>query len=901
MNERLGAVAATRHCLDLGALARLPGEPAALAAGLKSARTCADQELARQFRDGVDIRELVHARAWVLEQLVLRAWRHLVDDDVELDLCAVGGFGRGELHPHSDVDLLVLYSQTGERPGAALRQALETFVQVLWDADLHPAHSVRTVSECVAEAESDVGVATNLMESRLLAGSGRLLAAMRSASDAPALWPAGAFFAAKCAEQDARHAQFEDTIYNLEPNIKEGPGGLRDLQMIAWVTRRHFGTSTLHGLVERGFLSEQEHQDLVANRDFLWALRWALHELEGRPEERVLFEHQRRLAVCFGCDADAPGNAAVEEFMQRFYRSAMQVAHLNERMLQSFDEELLTGRRHLPSADIDQYFRIHDGYLELIDPHAFVERPELLVRMFLVLSEYPEIRGVRAATIRLVREHLYLIDESFRVRPDVLEMFLKLLKSPRLVYSQLARMNRYGVLGALLPAFSDIMGRMQFDLFHVYTVDQHTLFVVRNLRRIALGRYRDQFAHAIDVMSGIQRQEVFYLAALFHDIAKGRGGDHSELGAQDARAFVDRLDIPAEDRDLVVWLVREHLLMSRTSQREDISDPVVVNRFVEQVGNQRQLDHLLVLTTADIAATSPKLWNSWKDSLLWELYLAASDALQRAPEERPDRDRSVCETRSEALRLLEADPLLVAERAESIWSNLPTRAFLRLDADQLAWATRAIASDGTLPLVIWRHLPVKGISEVFIHAEDFAGLFAVVARELDRMQLNVLAARVVTSCDGKSWDVFQLMDSNGGPLLDSDAERLTAALREHLAAKLVRTLPPRPVPRRLQPFMGRSEIRIAGAGELTCVEVAATDRPGLLSAIAESLLNCGIGVLDARIATFGQRVEDVFLVSDAAGEPLSASACAALEQELRRQLDVCHSSQSSRQAVRAPV
>ncbi|NDY96054.1 [protein-PII] uridylyltransferase [Wenzhouxiangella limi] len=885
MNERLGAVAATRYCLDFQALAALPPDPVELAGGLKAAREAADRELSARFQSGTDIRELVHARAWVLEQLVLCAWRHLIQVDIELDLCAVGGFGRGELHPHSDLDLLILVSQTGAQPDQTLPQDLETLIQVLWDADLHPGHSVRTVSECVIEAEADVGVATNLMESRLLAGSGRLLSAMRSATDPPALWPAAEFFAAKCAEQDARHAQFEDTIYNLEPNIKEGPGGLRDLQMIAWVTRRHFSTATLHGLVERGFLSEQEHDDLVANRDFLWSLRWTLHEVAGRAEERLLFEHQRRLAAAFGLDVDGLGNAAVEQFMQRYYRCAMQVARLNERLLQSFDEELLAGRVHLPSADIDRQFRIHDGYLELADPHAFVERPELLMRMFLVLSEHPEIRGVRAATIRLVREHLYLIDEHFRQNPEVLQMFLKLLRSPRLVYSQLARMNRYGVLGALLPAFADITGRMQFDLFHVYTVDQHTLFVIRNLRRIALGKHEHQFRHAIDTMARIERQEVLYLAALFHDIAKGRGGDHSELGAEDARAFVDCLDLAEEDRDLVVWLVREHLLMSRTSQREDISDPVVVNRFIERVQNRRRLDHLLVLTTADIAATSPRLWNSWKDSLLWELYQAAVDTLERAPEERPDRDSSVSETRQEGLELLATEGMPDA-RSAALWSALPERAFLRLDADQLAWATRSVDRAEGLPLVVYRHLPDKGISEIFVHAEDFAGLFAVVARELDRMQLNVLAARVITSHDGKSWDVFQLMASAGGPLLDSDAARLARILTEQLAAKAVRPLPPRPVPRRLQPFMGRAEIRIAPSGDLTCVEMAATDRPGLLSAIAEALVKCDVQLLDARIATFGQRVEDVFLVSDAGGRALTEQACRTLEEELRGQLDV---------------
>ncbi|TVQ37249.1 MAG: [protein-PII] uridylyltransferase [Wenzhouxiangella sp.] len=882
MTDRLSAVPATRHCLDLSELLKLPGDPQVLATRLREARSGADDALFEAFAADTDIRELVHARAWVLEQLVLIAWERLVPGEAEMDLCAVGGFARGELHPHSDVDLLILRSATG----ADHSQPLERFIQVLWDADLHPGQSVRTVEECIEEARNDVGVATNLMESRLLAGAGRLHKAMCEATDPPGLWPADEFYTAKCAEQEQRHAQFEDTIYNLEPNLKEGPGGLRDVQMIAWVTHRHFGTSTLHGLVEHGFLSERELEDLVEGRDYLWRVRWALHELAGRAEERLLFDYQRKLAELFGFGSCDQGNQCVEQFMQRYYRAVMQMARLNERLLQSFDEELLAGRKHLPSADIDDDFRLRHGYLELKDAHAFVHRPELLMRLFLVLSDNPEIRGVRAATIRLVREHLYLIDEDYRNDPAILDMFLTLLRSPRLVYSQLARMNRYGVLGALLPPFGQITGRMQFDLFHVYTVDQHTLFVIRNLRRFALGKDPDSFAHAIEVFDQIERPEVLYLGALFHDIAKGRGGDHSELGAEDARAFVDQLDMPDADRDLVVWMVREHLLMSRTSQREDITDPDVVNRFAGLVGSQRRLDHLFILTVADIAATSPKLWNSWKDSLLWELYNAASDALKRGLEHPVDRQTSVNETRQQALDALQE---MGAERSdvEVLWADLPPAAFLRLDAEQLVWTTSEVLASDRLPLVGWRNLEHKGISEVFVHAEDFAGLFAVVARELDRMQLNVLAARVVTtqSDTARSWDVFQVMDANGQPLNRSDGARLKASLAEQLAAKAVRPLPPRPVPRRLQPFMGRAEIVLKEQDGLTVLEVAATDRPGLLSAIAEALVSRGVRLIDARVATFGQRVEDVFLIADDAGKALAGEDCHALEAELRQRLD----------------
>jgi [protein-PII] uridylyltransferase len=879
MTDRLSAVPATRDCLDMAALAALPSDAAVLTRELSGMRKHADAELHRAFEFTSDIRELVHARAWVIEQLVLAAWERLAPSDAGLELCAVGGFGRGELHPHSDVDLLILRPDSNHLDEAAL----ERFIQVLWDVDLHPGQSVRTVPECLTEAGNDVGVATNLMESRLLAGEGVLFEAMRKATDAPVLWPAAEFFSAKSEEQEERHAHFEDTIYNLEPNLKEGPGGLRDIQMIAWVTRRHFGTSTLHGLVEHEFLSEREHEDLVAGRDFLWRVRWALHEHAHRAEERLLFEHQRRLAERFGFGDCSESNKPVEQFMQRYYRHVMQLARLNERLLQAFEEELLVGRKHLPSADIDEHFRLHHGYLELKDPHAFVLDPHLIMRLFLVLADHPEVRGVRANTIRLVRDHLYLIDENYRKDPQVLGMFLSLLQKKRTVYSQLARMNRYGVLAAFLPSFAQITGRMQFDLFHVYTVDQHTLFVIRNLRRFAYAKHPDRFARAIEIFQRIERPEVLYLAALFHDIAKGRGGDHSELGAADAREFVGRLDMPEADRELVVWLVLEHLLMSRTSQREDISDPEVVNRFAEKVATRRRLDHLFVLTVADIAATSPKLWNSWKDSLLWELYVGTAEALES--DQPVDRQTSLDETRADAEALL-LERGREREDIDAGWQNLPQRAFLRLDPDQLVWTTELVLDAGQLPLVACQRHDDKGISEVFVHADDFPGLFAVVARELDRMQLNVLAARVLTTFDGRSWDLFQVMDAHGQPLNDSDARRLEYSLGEQLAAKQVRPLPPRPVPRRLQPFMGRAEIKLRPADGMTELEIAATDRPGLLSAIAEALVTCGARLHDARVVTFGQRVEDVFTISNADGAALDDQACAKLEAELRQRLDV---------------
>ena len=882
MIDRLLAPPASRNCLDLNELEALLEAPERMSMALAEARRHADAVLAAAFARRDNIRDLVQARAWVIEQLVLTAWNGTVGEGSGLELVAVGGFGRGELHPHSDADLLILCPDDADRPD----EALEDFVRALWDADLHPGHGVRTVAECVEQAGADVTVATNLMESRLIDGGGDLYRRMREATDAPALWPADEFFAAKSSEQQERHDQFEDTVYNLEPDIKSGPGGLRDIQMVAWVAQRHFGTSTLHGLVEHDFLSEREHEELVKARSRLWEIRWALHEISGRAEERLLFDYQRKLAATFGFEA-ADDNSAVEAFMQRYYRTVMHVERLNEQMLQIFEEELLSGRQHLPSATIDDNFHLRHGYLELIDEQSFVRRPDLLLRIFLVLADNPEIRGVRASTIRLIREHLYLIDDEFRNDPDNLALFLDLLRRKRRVYSQLERMNRYGILAALIPAFAQITGRMQFDLFHVYTVDQHILFVIRNLRRIANGKYPELFANAIEIFRRIERPEVLYLAALFHDIAKGRGGDHSELGAGDARQFMTALDVPDEDRDLVCWLVENHLLMSMTAQRRDISDPAVVREFAAAVGKVRRLEHLFVLTVADIAATRPKLWNSWKDSLLRELFVATEEYFRAGPDEVHDKPELARELRAEARAMLAERGMggRGDEAAEALLARLPVEAVVRLDADQLAWSVEQVLADATVPRVACRNLAHKGITEVFVFADDFDGLFALTAREFDRMELNVLAARVATTSDARSWNLFQIMDANARALNQSDTARLKRALFEQLGQRNIRPLPGRPIPRRLRHFMRRAEVGFTHGADSTRLEIATTDRPGLLSAIAESLLGAGIRLHDARVATFGQRVEDVFVISTRDGQPLGDDTATRLETELRKRLD----------------
>ncbi|MDT8320459.1 MAG: [protein-PII] uridylyltransferase [Xanthomonadales bacterium] len=897
MHGRLAAPPASRGCLDLARIEALesqeslirPNDPDCagrtvdlrdfLRESMEQANAC----LAEQFWAREDVVQLVHARAWSVEQLLLLAWRKLVPFTENVSLVAVGGFGRGELHPHSDVDLLILLGE--DMASSLLREEIEAFVQLVWDAGFYLGHSVRTISQCAEAARADVATATTLMESRLLVGSMPLLREMLAAIATDTMWSGRAFFQAKCEEQQQRHERYHETAYNLEPNIKEGPGGLRDIQMISWVTRRHLGATTLHGLVEHGFISESEHRDLVGGQRFLWRVRYALHLLAGRAEDRLLFDHQAEIAKRFGFE-DSANSLAVEKFMQLYYRTVMRLERLNESLLQLFQEAFLPRGDDEP-VDLNENFRVRNGFLELTDESVFVRRPVSLMQLFVLLAENETLKGVTASTIRSIRDHLYLIDDEFRADVSVNHCFLELLRQPEGVYTQLRRMNRYGVLAAYIPAFGNIVGRMQYDLFHVYTVDQHTLFVVRNLRRFAYGKYQEQFPHARSVYKRIAKPELLYLAAIFHDIAKGRGGDHSQLGAEDARAFCEMLDLDPGERDMVVWLVRYHLLMSMTSQRKDLSDPLNIQEFAEVVGNTRYLDHLYLLTVADIAATSPKLWNNWKNKLLWDLYLSSGDALRRGLENPIKRATRIRETRVSAFNQL-LHRGLDSEAVNALWESLPEHAFWRLSPDQLRWATETVLNQPDAGLQIeLRPVQPHGVSELLVCVPDHDGLFASITRVLDEMGLDVMSARILTTADGRSFDLFQLMDQHGNVLNNADAaelvQRLKVATREYQPRGPVK----RAMPRRLRHFKSDPVIHFDKDPDAdgTILHLQCNDRPGLLSCVAAAIYEQDIQVHNARIATFGERVEDTFLISDAGHRPLTQEAMSRLEQSIEKQLE----------------
>ncbi len=833
---------------------------------LKSAHA----ELARRFYAGRAATELVHSRAGLIDALLLRAWRlYFRTDDSAIALVAVGGYGRGELHPASDVDVMILLKGKDR----SYRSAIEGFLTFLWDIGLEIGQSVRSVKECYQEAKQDITVATNLQEARLLIGPVDLFEQQKTQSGPDRIWPSRKFFEAKLAEQEQRHNKFHDTAYNLEPNIKEGPGGLRDIQMIGWVAKRHFDAETLHELVDHGFLTENEYQTLHEGQAFLWQVRFGLHLIAGRREDRLLFDHQRELAGHFGYRDNYKG-LAVEQFMKQYYRTVMELSRLNEMLLQLFKEEILLADEQGKPVSLNRRFQARKGYLEVKDEKVFTYYPFALLEVFLVLMQHPELKGVRANTIRLIRDHNHLIDSSFRADLRNRALFMEIIRCGQGVTHALRRMNLYGVLGTYLPIFGRIAGQMQHDLFHVYTVDEHILMVIRNLRRLTVAEYFHEFPLCSEIMQRIPKQELLILAALFHDVAKGRGGDHSTLGAIDAREFCRNHGLSEYDTKMVVWLVENHLLMSSTAQRKDISDPEIVHEFALQVGDIVHLDYLYLLTVADIRGTSDNVWNAWKDALLKELYHAAVRALRRGLKNPLVQSELIRERRRAAAELLESgdgENVLI----EQLWDNLGDEYFLRYFPDEIIWHTQAILNTDLedLPLILIREESRRGGTEVFIYTRDHANLFALITSVLSQAGMTVVDARILASRDGYTLDTFQFLDSSGEPVRDK--HRIT-----EIKLKLYRLLrnpaqkPPeitRRMPRQAKHFKFPTEILYEDDGERTVMHVKSYDRPGLLSSIGSAFYSHNIQLYSAKIATFGERVEDIFVITTDDDQPLDTA------------------------------
>jgi [protein-PII] uridylyltransferase len=839
--------------------------------------------LKERFQAHENATNYVLQRAWLVDQIVLQIWQQLcsVPKNNTIALIAVGGYGRGELHPHSDVDLLILLESAMD---AEMQDCIENFLRLLWDLRLKVGHGVRTLEECVQEAAADITVATNLIEARLLIGDEPLFQAMQAAIVPNRIWSHKNFFAAKIEEQTRRHLRYDDTASNLEPNIKESPGGLRDIQMIGWVAKRYFGATTLHDLVQHGFLTEKEYQTLSNAQEFLWDIRCHLHLTTGRNEDRLLFEYQRILATAFGYEDDDAG-LGVEKLMKRYYRTVKEINTLNDMLLQLFQEAILYADAPAKVYPLNKRFQVRNDFIEVTHDDVFMNYPFALLEIFLLMQQHPEIKGIRAATIRLIIHYNYLIDNIFHKDLRARSLFFEIFRQPQGLTHVLRRMNRYGILAAYIPAFGKIVGQMQYDLFHAYTVDQHTLFVIRNLRRFSLAQFHHEFPFCSKLIASIPKPELLYLAALFHDIAKGRGGNHSELGEIEALNFCKAHGLSDNDARLVGWLVHYHLLMSTTAQRQDIDDPNVIKTFAQAVEDRMHLDYLYLLTVADIRATSPDLWNSWKNALLIELYHKTHAILHQDKGQVLDKQLHIQDIKRKARRLLnDADN----ERLSALWKELGDDYFLYSAPENVATETQAILnhSNPDIPIVLERE-GVKGGTKFIMITRDRDYLFAATTYFLEQHNLSIVDAYIVPTQGEYTISGYTILENN-------ESERVSDILQELKQALVGDGSKPqfdiirRRVPIHIKHFTVPTRVTFTQdhINNHTIIEIITTDRPGVLSRIAQAFATCQVRVKKAKIGTFGTRVEDIFFIIDHNNHALySADRLDCLRDKLAELLD----------------
>ncbi|MDR0576781.1 MAG: [protein-PII] uridylyltransferase [Candidatus Accumulibacter sp.] len=817
---------------------------------------------------------LLYERCRLIDEALRDLWTELRLPD-SLALCAVGGYGRGELWPASDVDLLLLLP---DDPDPAHTERLERLVGLFWDIGLQIGHSVRTVEDCLREAEGDLTIQTALVEARLIVGDYALFS--RMASEFRKRLDPRAFYHTKRIEQEERHGR--ESPSNLEPNCKDGPGGLRDLQTILWIAQVAGYGNGWRDLKRHGFITYLEEQGLARRERFLQELRILLHYHAGRHEDRLLFDYQTTLAGQMGF-SDKPTRRASEQLMQEYYRITKTVVQLNTILLQNMGAAIFPLPEHEPKP-INERFQNAHQLLDVTHERVFAEHPAAIMEAFLLMCQHPELKGITARTIRLLWRARQLIDDDFRQNPINKERFIEIFRQPRGVLHGLRRMNELDILGRYLPKFGAIVGQMQHDLFHVYTVDQHILEVLRNLRRFSDIDFTHEYPFCSQLISEFDKPWLLYVAALFHDIGKGRGGGHAELGAFDAQEFCDEHGLAEEETELVVWLVRNHLVMSNVAQKQDIADSDVAAAFTRAAKDERHLTALYLLTVADIRGTGPKVWNSWKGQLLEGLYNQTRRFLiagGQAPAQ-----GIIMERKEEALHLMLFHGIHESAH-ERLWNQLDTVYFLRHSAEEIAWHTRALhyRIDAGEPVVRARINPQGDGIEVMVYTQDQRDLFARIVGFFSQAGYNILDARIHTTRHGYALDSFIMLDVTG-----RDSDRSMISYVEHeLKECLLRQGPPeRPAQRRVSrqvkhfPIQPQVSIEKDEKGAQFVLSVSASDRPGLLYAVASVLASHGVSLHTAKIMTLGERVEDTFLISG--GNLADAQNRVKLETELLNQL-----------------
>lgn len=879
---------------SLGSSKTLPIAP------FKAALKNALEQLDIHQAQGTSASELVKQYTWMIDRLLIIIWQHHLqqyDLTEPPTLLAVGGYGRGELHPHSDVDLSILLANDDYEQ---VKTFIEELIIFLWDIGLEIGHSVRSIKDCVKESKSDVTIFTNLLEARLLFGDEQLLALMNDKVRAPRVWPSEKYANSKIEEQHQRHKRYEDTAYSLEPNLKESPGGLRDLQTILWVYNRHYGVQSFKQMNHQGLINNDEYRILIRARNILWKMRVGLHLTTGRREDRLLFDTQRQLASEFGY-LDNNANLAVEQLMKRYYRTAQLVVYLNELLLSNF--RLSLGKRFsLTSGKIlNDRFVVKHKMIELRKADIFSQEPSAMIELFGLMQKH-KITAIHPDTIRAIRANLDKVNVQFRSEDRTKAAFIELFKHPGIeLTNALARMNSYGLLGAYLPAFGSIVGQMQHDLFHVYTVDGHTLKVIENLTR--LRKYPNEFPPASEVLSKLDKPERLFLGALFHDIAKGRGGDHSELGASDAYKFCIDHNLNEHDAKLVSWLVLQHLRMSHFSQRRDISDPDVIQEFAKIVGDIEHLDNLYLLTFADIRGTSPKVWSAWKGQLLLDLYLSTHQALRLGATKPADAKKRIKEDQQEAIKLIinqigekQTDRNLVNE----FWRTLPDDYFVRNEPYYVAWHASSLiqSSAMNIPLVSVRYSERLEANMLFVFAPETNNLLTEVTGSFDLLELNIIEARLQLTSNGLALYTFVALAFEPERASQNDyIEFLERRLRSYiLEYDEARPISKYNASRALKHFPIKPKVSFSLTGSsYTTMEVIAQDQPGLLHNVARTLKKHNLVLLSARIATFGERAEDIFYIRNGDHSPVTSNdTLQQLEQQINAALDTSDSHKPKR-------
>lgn len=814
-----------------------------------------------QYDQGTLVKELLVSRSDFTDNFLTQLWQHFLPEAAQqtLALFAVGGYGRQELQPYSDIDILVF----GEnyQPYA---EALSEFFRLLWDIGYEVGNAVRNQQQTIEAAMDDVSTATNLVESRYITGNESNKENLCDIWDENNVWPSSQFFQAKLDEQTKRHARYQDTIYQLEPNVKESPGGLRDIHTIFWIAKRHYGVHSIEELIKHKFLNQQELDEIMDAYDYLNDVRFTLHRHKKRSEDRLLLEYQQVLAEKKGFTFEL-ATQSVEAYMKPYYQTVQTVAKLNEILLQHFTEEIFN-KNDKEIIDINPRFRLINNYLDIKSDHLFKKNPTALLEVFLILSSQIEtIKGIRSRTIRTIRNNLSLIDNQFRSDAINKALFIEIFRQPKGVNASLKRMHSYGILGAYLPVFHKISGLMQFNIFHAYTVDEHTLLVIKNLRRFFIEDFTLEFPTAHHIAKTLAKPEILLLSGLFHDIAKGRNGAHEKLGAQDAKLFGQQHHLSNNDTELLSWLVLAHLDFSYYAQKKDISDLDVINEFAQKIGSQEKLDYLYLLTVADVISTSPNTWNEWINSLFLRLYNQTSKALDVTIDLPKTREKQALETKESAIEILINRGIKPSEY-KSFWQEFSnTEFFNRHSRHEVARITKTLLQRNEHKIITSiEKTTQRGASELIILMEDRDYLFAQITKELDALHLNVMEAKIYTGNQNKTLVIVHFLDSNSQALTNNDTIKTvnkTLQYKLSLTDEVPITLHQKE-PRLLRAFDTETEVIFNNISpQRTEMTINTKDIPGLLAKIGLGLKESEIRLHDAKIHTVGEKVEDVFIIS----------------------------------------